>query len=45
MLYARGLSHREIAFATNEQEATVRKRAQRAREALHDCLLAEEEGR
>ena len=45
MLYARGLSHREIAIATNEQEATVRKRAQRAREALHDCLLAEEEGR
>lgn len=40
MTYSRGMNHREIALATNEQESTIRKRAQRAREALHDCLMA-----
>jgi len=40
MLYARDMSHTEVATALNEQAATVRKRAQRARAQLYECLKA-----
>lgn len=38
MLYARDMSHTEVATALNEQSTTIRKRAQRARAQLYDCL-------
>lgn len=38
LLYGRQMSYREVALATEETEATIRKRAQRARRQLHDCL-------
>ena len=38
MLYARGMSSRQAATALDESEATVRKRAQRARTQLYDCM-------
>ena len=40
MLYARDMSYTQIAAALNDQAATIRKRAQRAREQLYDCLKA-----
>ncbi|MBT8207904.1 MAG: sigma-70 family RNA polymerase sigma factor [Acidimicrobiia bacterium] len=41
MIYARDMTYGEIAIATSEQESTIRKRAQRARALLHDCLFEE----
>ena len=38
LVYGRELSYREAAIAIDEQEDTVRKRAQRARDQLHRCL-------
>lgn len=38
LTYGRDMSYREIANATNEQEETIRKRAQRARASLFECL-------
>lgn len=38
LVYGQDLSYREIAIAVNEKEDAVRKRAQRARTQLGDCL-------
>lgn len=38
LAYGRGLSLREVAVAIDEHEDAVRKRAQRARSQLYDCL-------
>ncbi|MGJ8637138.1 MAG: RNA polymerase sigma factor [Phycisphaerales bacterium] len=38
LLYARDMSHTQIAAALNEQAATIRKRAQRARAQLYECM-------
>lgn len=38
LVYERGMSYREVALAINQQEDAVRKRAQRARAQLNDCL-------
>lgn len=38
LAYGRDLSFRDVALAINEQEDAVRKRAQRARTQLYDCL-------
>lgn len=40
MIYARDMSSSQVAHALGEQESTVRKRAQRARTQLYDCLRA-----
>jgi len=40
MLYARGMSNTEVATALNEQTPTIRKRAQRARAQLYECMKA-----
>ena len=40
LAYGRGMSYREVALAINDQEDAVRKRAQRARSQLYDCLKA-----
>ncbi|MEO1278637.1 MAG: sigma-70 family RNA polymerase sigma factor [Planctomycetota bacterium] len=44
MAYGRGMTLRAIAQATNEQEAAIRKRAQRARTQLADCLALQGDG-
>jgi len=41
LFYGRGLTLREIGASIEIPEATVRKRAQRARVAVADCLLAQ----
>ena len=38
LAYGRGMSLRDIALTLNEQEVAVRKRAQRARNQLYNCL-------
>ena len=38
LAYGRGMSLREVAATIDEQEDAVRKRAQRARNQLYDCL-------
>lgn len=40
MLYARGLSNTQVAAALDEQTPTIRKRAQRARAQLYECMKA-----
>lgn len=40
MLYARDMSPTQVATALNEQTTTVRKRAQRARAQLYECMKA-----
>ena len=40
LAYGRGMSLKDVATAIDEQEDTVRKRAQRARVLLHECLQA-----
>lgn len=39
MAYGRGMPLAEIARATGDGEPTIRKRAERARRQLHDCIL------
>lgn len=41
MLYARGMSSGQVATALDESESTIRKRAQRARTQLYDCMTDE----
>lgn len=41
LAYGRGLSYREVALAVNEREEAVRKRAQRARSQLYECVRNE----
>ena len=43
MADGRGMTLRAIALATDEQEAAIRKRAQRARTQLAECLGLEED--
>ncbi len=38
LAYGRNLTYREVALAMNEPEEAVRKRAQRARRQLYECL-------
>ncbi|MFZ4573419.1 MAG: RNA polymerase sigma factor [Phycisphaerales bacterium] len=42
LAYSRGMMLKEIAEATGQMEETIKKRVQRARQALADCILARE---
>lgn len=42
LAYSRGLMLKQIADATGQVEETIKKRVQRARQALADCILARE---